>query len=120
VAITNTKKTAPSKLIIATLLTSYADSLDHPTCLHKQIQRQRETRAVRQESIYDKISGCVVVFEPAVRRLHAARGGIRRQELDTSELRRELGPYERAGRFTEGFDTADLKDAKTLLDELNW
>jgi len=22
-------------------------------------------------------------------------------------------------RFTEGFDTADLKDAKTLLDELN-
>ena len=23
------------------------------------------------------------------------------------------------GWFTEGFDTADLKDAKTLLDELN-
>jgi len=22
--------------------------------------------------------------------------------------------------FTEGFDTADLKDAKTLLDELEW
>jgi hypothetical protein len=23
------------------------------------------------------------------------------------------------GRFTEGFDTADLKDAKELLDQLN-
>ena len=23
------------------------------------------------------------------------------------------------GQFTEGFDTADLKDAKALLDELN-
>ena len=23
------------------------------------------------------------------------------------------------GRFTEGFDTADLKDAKSLLDELS-
>jgi hypothetical protein len=40
---------------------------------------------------------------------------------------REAGKREEArtmlaeiyGWFTEGFDTADLKDAKTLLDELN-
>jgi predicted ATPase len=33
------------------------------------------------------------------------------------EARDLLAPIH--GWFTEGFDTADLKDAKTLLDELN-
>ena len=32
-------------------------------------------------------------------------------------MRRRPTPFD--GWFTEGFDTADLKDAKALLDELN-
>ncbi len=41
--------------------------------------------------------------------------------LDASGRRRESRTMlaEIYGRFTEGFDTADLKDAKALLDELS-
>jgi predicted ATPase len=41
--------------------------------------------------------------------LSRSRAGARRRAL--------LAPV--YGRFTEGFDTADLREAKALLDELN-
>jgi predicted ATPase len=41
---------------------------------------------------------------------------LRRQQGRQSEARDLLAPI--YGWFTEGFDTADLKEAKTLLDKL--
>ncbi len=42
--------------------------------------------------------------------------GLWHSQGKTTEARDLLAPVH--GWFTEGFDTADLKDAKTLLDEL--
>jgi predicted ATPase len=50
-----------------------------------------------------------------------------RAAMSLSRLCRDQGKRDEArellasvyGRFTEGFDTLDLKDAKALLDELN-
>jgi hypothetical protein len=39
--------------------------------------------------------------------------------MNCQRRRRRPIDYEIYNRFTEGFDTADLKDAKALLDELS-
>jgi predicted ATPase len=41
---------------------------------------------------------------------------LRRDQARRAEARELLGPV--YGWFTEGFDNADLKEAKALLDEL--
>jgi predicted ATPase len=41
---------------------------------------------------------------------------LRRDQGKRGEARELLAPV--YGRFTEGFDTLDLKEAKTLLDDL--
>ena len=63
----------------------------------------------------------------AVARHISARGLELRAATNFAEMLAELGRRDEArsmlaeiyGWFTEGFDTADLKDAKALLDELN-
>ena len=45
-----------------------------------------------------------------------ARGTASREQGRRAEARDLLAPV--YGWFTEGFDTADLKDAKALLDQL--
>jgi predicted ATPase len=79
--------------------------------------------------------GATAAAEAAEAWLHQALAVTRRQETRTFELRaatslarlwHEQGERTRArellapvyGWFTEGFGTADLKDARTLLDEL--
>ena len=66
-------------------------------------------------------------------RFHPERDGLRRPQARVKEPKRQLETrvwVKSAARalpmladiynwFTEGFDTADLKDAKALLDELN-
>ena len=46
----------------------------------------------------------------------ANNGALRRDQDRRTEARDLLAPV--YGWFTEGFDTADLKDAKALLEEL--
>jgi predicted ATPase len=61
-----------------------------------------------------------------VARSQSARSLELRSAADLARLHRDQGRHAGArdplapvyGWFTEGFDTADLKDAKTLLDEL--
>jgi predicted ATPase len=62
----------------------------------------------------------------AIAREQGTRGYELRAATSLARLWREQGPRTEArdllapvyGSFTEGFDTADLKDAKRLLDEL--
>jgi predicted ATPase len=62
-----------------------------------------------------------------VARAQEARSLELRAASDLARLRRQQGRHAEArdllahvyGWFTEGFDTADLKEAKTLLDKLN-
>jgi predicted ATPase len=62
----------------------------------------------------------------AVARQQQAKPSELRAAMSMARLRRDQGKREEArellapvyGRFTEGFDTHDLKEAKALLDEL--
>jgi predicted ATPase len=63
----------------------------------------------------------------AVARAQQAKSWELRAAMSMARLLRDQGKRDEArdqlapvyGRFTEGFDTLDLKDAKALLDELN-
>jgi predicted ATPase len=65
-------------------------------------------------------------FERAVARARQAKSWELRAAMSMARLWRDQGKREEArellapvyGWFTEGFDTRDLKEAKTLLDEL--
>jgi predicted ATPase len=50
-------------------------------------------------------------------RLHEPRTPLARDQGKVQQARELLAPV--YGWFTEGFDTRDLKEAKTLLDELH-
>ena len=78
--------------------------------------RQRHTEAA--EELYGKALAIAVEQEAKLWELRAALSlaRLRSDQGRHAEARQLLAPI--YGWFTEGFDTADLKEAKALLDEL--
>jgi predicted ATPase len=93
-------------------------------------EEQREKAPVPHSSFFihrsEDVEGCFLKAIEVARQQHAKSWELRaaislarlwQQQGKTTEARDLLAPvYE---WFTEGFDTADLKDAKALLDELS-
>jgi predicted ATPase len=79
--------------------------------------RQGHTEAA--EELYRKALGIAREQEAKLWELRAAvsLARLRRDQGRHAEARDILGPV--YGWFTEGFDTPDLKEAKSLLDELS-
>jgi len=96
-------------------------------------QYEAETHRLRGELLLrqdlSKAAEAQSCFERAIEiaRKQSAKSLELRATISLSQLLDKQGRREEAramladiyGWFTEGFDTADLKDAKTLLDELN-
>jgi len=80
------------------------------------LQRQRHSDAA--EELYRNALRIAQEQEAKLWELRAARSlaRLRRDQGRRAEARDLLAPV--YGWFTEGFDTADLKEAKALLDEL--
>ena len=78
--------------------------------------RQGDTAAA--EELYRKALSIAREQEAKLWELRAAvsLARLRRDQSRRAEARDLLAPV--YGRFTEGFDTSDLKEAKALLDEL--
>jgi len=92
--------------------------------LAAELNRQKGQLLLRQghveaaEELYRKAVSIAIEQEAKLWELRAAASlaRLRRDQGRTAEARDLLVPV--YGWFTEGFDTADLKEAKRLLDEL--
>jgi hypothetical protein len=60
-----------------------------------------------------------VLFSPGSASAQPSASRVRWRDSDRRDEARAMLLAHIYGWFTEGFDTADLKDAKALLDELN-
>ena len=80
--------------------------------------RLAEGGSAEAEGCYLKALGVARAQEARSLELRAATSlaRLRREQGRRAEARELLAPI--YGWFTEGFDTADLKEAKALLDEL--
>ena len=78
----------------------------------------REGQTEAAEELYRKALGIAEEQEAKLWELRAAvsLAGLRRDQGRAADARELLAPV--YGWFTEGFGTADLKEAKALLDEL--
>src|SRR5262249_7025432 len=85
---------------------------------HKGRLLLRQGHAEAAEELYRKALSIAVEQEAKMWELRAAvsLAGLQRAQGRRSEARELLAPI--YGWFTEGFDTPDLKEAKTLLEEL--
>ena len=85
---------------------------------HKGQLLLRQGHAVAAEELYRKALSIAREQEAKLWELRAAVSltRLRRDQGRRAEARDLLAPV--YGWFTEGFDTADLKEAKALLDEL--
>jgi len=85
---------------------------------HKGQLLLREGHSEAAEELYRKALGIAQEQDAKLWELRAVVGlaRLRRDQGRRAEARDLLAPV--YGWFTEGFDTADLKDAKALLDEL--
>ena len=85
---------------------------------HKGELLRRQGHPEAAEELYRKALSIAVENEAKLWELRAAASlaRLRRDHGRRAEARDLLAPV--YGWFTEGFDTADLKDAKALLDEL--
>jgi predicted ATPase len=85
---------------------------------HKGQLLLRRGHAEAAEELYRTALGIAREQEAKLWELRAAvsLARLRRRQSRRAEARDLLAPV--YGWFTEGFDTADLKDAKALLDEL--
>src|SRR5260370_18827257 len=86
---------------------------------HKGQLLLRQGRSEAAEELYRKALSIAEEQEAKLWELRAAASlaRLRRDQGRHAEARDLLAPA--YGSFTEGFGTADLKDAKALLDELN-
>jgi predicted ATPase len=86
---------------------------------HKGQLLLRQGHSEAAEELYRKALGIAREQEAKLWELRAAMSlaRLRRDQGRRGEARNFLAPV--YGWFTEGFDTADLKEAKALLDELN-
>ena len=92
--------------------------------MEAELNRQKGQLLLRQgksdiaEELYRKAIGIAQEREAKLWELRAARDLARlwAEQGGRAEARDLLAPV--YGWFTEGFDTADLKEAKALLDEL--
>jgi predicted ATPase len=85
---------------------------------HKGQLLQREGHSEAAEVLFRKALSIAVEQEADLWELRAAASlaWLRRDQYRHAEARDLLAPV--YGWFTEGFDTADLQEAKALLDEL--
>jgi predicted ATPase len=85
---------------------------------HKGRLLLRQGRPEATEELYRKALSIAVEQEAKLWELRAAAslGRLRRDQDRRAEARDLLAPV--YDRFTEGFDTPDLKEAKALLNEL--
>jgi predicted ATPase len=85
---------------------------------HKGRLLLRQGHSEAAEELYRKALGIAVEQEAKLWELRAVASlaRLRRDQGRPAEARDLLGPV--YGWFSEGFDTADLKEAKALLDEL--
>ena len=79
----------------------------------------RQGRSEAAEELYCRALDIAKEQEAKLWELRAAvsLGRLRRDQGRRAEARDLLAPI--CGWFTEGFDTRDLKEAKTLLDKLS-
>jgi predicted ATPase len=140
----STGSTLNHPIMLSSLAKAFADlgRLDEAErCLAEAMAEMNTTKEVIHEAEVNRIAGEIALMSPkpdtgkaeayferalAVARQQQAKSWELRAAMSMAQLWRDQGKRDEArellapvyGWFTEGFDTRDLKEAKSLLDEL--